>query len=115
LPYVPEHQVNFSVGLERGSFGVSTSLTYVGEMREVAGQGSIPEHERIDDYLVADLDVYWDVTDRGRLYLGIDNLDDEEYIVSRRPYGARPGLPFQVMGGIKYQFGGRSPTASSER
>lgn len=106
FPYLPEHQVNFSVGLERGPFGVSTSLTYVGEMRDVAGQGSIPDHERIDDYLVADLDVYWDVTERGRVYLGIDNLADEEYIVSRRPYGARPGLPFQVMGGIKYQFGG---------
>jgi Fe(3+) dicitrate transport protein len=36
----------------------------------------------------------------------IDNLGDNEYIVSRRPFGARPGLPFQVIGGFKYSLGG---------
>jgi Fe(3+) dicitrate transport protein len=75
-------------------------------MRDVAGKGSIPANERIDDYFVADLIAYWDFSDRGRLYLGIDNVADNAYIVSRRPFGARPGLPFQVFGGIKYNLGG---------
>jgi Fe(3+) dicitrate transport protein len=75
-------------------------------MRDVAGQGSIPANEKIDDFVYADLAVYWDFSDQGRLYLGIDNFTDEAYIVSRRPFGARPGMPFQVMGGIKYQLGG---------
>lgn len=106
LPYVPEHQVNVSLGLRRDPFGVTTSITYVGEQRDVAGQGSIPANEKIDDFVYADLAVYWDFSAQGRLYLGIDNFTDEAYIVSRRPFGARPGMPFQVMGGIKYQLGG---------
>ncbi len=106
MPYVPEHLVNFSIGLTRGPFGFTTILNYVGEQRDVAGQGSIPANEKIDDYFFADLVAHWDFSDRGRIYLGIDNLADNAYIVSRRPYGARPGMPFQVMGGIKYQLGG---------
>jgi len=106
LPYVPEHQANLSFGLQRGPLGATTTLTYVGEMRDVAGKGHIPANERIDDYFVADLVAHWDFSDRGRLYLGVDNVGDNAYIVSRRPFGARPGLPFQVFGGIKYSFGG---------
>jgi Fe(3+) dicitrate transport protein len=106
LPYVPEHQVTFSVGAKYGPLGTTTTLSYVGEMRDVAGKGNIPANELIEDHFVADLVAHWDFNDRGRLYLGIDNLSDNEYIVSRRPFGARPGLPFQVMGGIKYHLGG---------
>ena len=87
-------------------FGATATITYVGEMRDVAGQGHIPANERIDSFVVADLMLYWDFTKRGRLYLGIDNFADNEYMVSRRPFGARPGKPFLVQGGIKYHFGG---------
>jgi len=106
LPYVPEHQMSFSLGLHRGPLGTTTTLSYVGEMRDVAGDGKIPTAERVEDHFVADLLAYWDFSERGRLYLGLDNLGDADYIVSRRPFGARPGKPFQAMGGIKYHFGG---------
>jgi Fe(3+) dicitrate transport protein len=103
---VPDHLVTATVGVRRGPLGTSTTFSYVSEMRDVAGKGSIPDNERIEDHFVADLNAYWDFSERGRLYLGIDNVGDAEYIVSRRPFGARPGLPFQVLGGIKYSLGG---------
>lgn len=106
LPYVPNHQVSASIGLRRDPFGVSTTLTYLTEQRDVAGEGRIPDNERIDDYFIADLFAFWDFNARGRLYLGIDNVADNAYIVSRRPFGARPGKPFQVMGGVKFELGG---------
>lgn len=106
LPYVPNHQISASLGLRRDPFGISSTLTYLTEQRDVAGQGSIPANEKIDDYFIADLFAFWDFTAKGRLYLGIDNAADNAYIVSRRPFGARPGKPFQVMGGVKYQLGG---------
>jgi Fe(3+) dicitrate transport protein len=110
LPYVPEHQVTASIGARYdtgyGEVGTTTTFSYVGEMRDVAGKGSIPANERIPDHFVADLATHWDFSECGRLYLTIDNLGDNEYIVSRRPFGARPGLPFQVMGGVKYRLGG---------
>ncbi|HYD47001.1 MAG TPA: TonB-dependent receptor [Terriglobales bacterium] len=106
IPYVPEHQLSLSLGIVRGWLGMSTILNYVGEMRDVAGQGPIPEPERVEDHFVADLFAHWDFNERGRLYLGLENIADAEYIVSRRPFGARPGKPFHVYGGIKYRFGG---------
>jgi hypothetical protein len=33
-----------------------------------------------------------------------DNLTDETVIVSRRPFGARPGKPRQATMGIKFTF-----------
>ncbi len=106
LPYVPEQQVTLSVGLRRGGLGTTTTLAYVGDMRDVAGKGSIPANEKIDGHFVIDLVAYWDFSERGRLYLGIDNVADNAYMVSRRPFGARPGMPFQVMGGLKYTLRG---------
>jgi len=50
-----------------------------------------------------------DIVPRGRhsfRYLGVDNFADDSYMVSRRPFGARPGKPLLVQGGIQYHFGG---------
>lgn len=106
LPYVPEHVMSLSVGLRRGQFGTTATLTYVGEMRDVAGKGHIPGNERIDSHFVGDLMTFWDFSENGRVYLGVDNFADDSYMVSRRPFGARPGKPLLVQGGIKYHFGG---------
>jgi Fe(3+) dicitrate transport protein len=105
LPYLPEHQVNVSLGLERYPWGLATSMTYVGEMRDVAGQGAIPEAERIEDHFVVDMTVYREIFGNGRVYLTFENLADAEYMVSRRPYGARPGMPLQVWGGVRFNLG----------
>ncbi len=105
LPYVPEHQVNVSLGLERNPWGMTTSMTYVGEMRDVAGQGPIPQAELVEDYFVVDLTMYREIFGRGRLYVTVNNAADADYMVSRRPYGARPGMPVQVWGGVQFQLG----------
>ena len=106
LPYVPENVFTLSLGLRRGRIGTTATLSYIGEMRDVAGKGHIPGNERIDSYFVGDVMMYWDFSDSGRIYLGIDNFADDAYMVSRRPFGARPGKPLFVQGGIKYHFGG---------
>jgi hypothetical protein len=35
----------------------------------------------------------------------MQNLLNTPYMVSRRPFGARPGMPLQLMVGFKYHFG----------
>lgn len=105
LPYVPEHQASARVGLSSLDWRVELATIYVGEMRDVAGSGEIPELERIEHHVVLDLAAYYEFTKNSRLYGKIDNLLDSEYAISRRPFGLRPGRPFQASIGYKHRFG----------
>ncbi len=104
LPYVPVHQGTLILGVQHKMFDVSVSTAYVGEMRDVAGQGDIPDPERIADYIAVDFAGSVQVSKTDQLYVHIDNVLNNEYMVSRRPYGARPGMPFQFMVGYKGTF-----------
>ncbi len=106
LPYLPPHLLTVNVGLLAETWDVTMSMRYIDRMRDVAGQGPIPDNEKIDAAFVADLAMGWSPIEGVRIYLTIANMFDEEYIVSRRPFGARPGLPISVQGGVKLQLGG---------
>lgn len=101
LPYLPEHLLTANVGLLAENWDVTLSMRYIGTMRDVAGQGPIPEHEKIPSAFVTDVAMGWNPVERVRLYVTVANIFDNEYIVSRRPFGARPGLPLTVAGGFK--------------
>jgi len=40
----------------------------------------------------------------GNVYFKLDNLLDDQEIVSRRPYGARPSKPRTAVIGYQYSF-----------
>ncbi len=105
LPYVPRHQGSGRVGVEGPRFGVDVLVGFVGEMRDVAGTGSIPDDERIDAHTVVDAAAFFAFTAANRLYVTTDNVLDTAYPVSRRPFGLRPGKPFALMVGYKHAFG----------
>ncbi|MEO2279031.1 TonB-dependent receptor family protein [Pseudoalteromonas pernae] len=109
LPYLPTHQATFSVGLAHQDWAVDLLVKYVSEMPETAGVG----YENFDMPLagkevpattVVDLAAHYELGQYGRIYAKIDNLFDQDNIVSRRPYGARPGKPRTMSIGYKYQF-----------
>jgi Fe(3+) dicitrate transport protein len=104
LPYVPEHRANAIVGLEHPRWDTQLSLTYVSAMRDAAGSGPIPAGEGSDGYTVLDLAAGWILSDTLRLVGRIDNLLDREYVVARRPFGARPGKPLSAQLGFRYSF-----------
>lgn len=106
LPYLPPHLLTANIGLLAETWDVTLSMRYIGTMRDVAGQGPIPENEKIPSAFVADLAMGWSPVEWARVYVSIANVFDNEYMVSRRPFGARPGLPLSVQGGIKLLFGG---------
>jgi Fe(3+) dicitrate transport protein len=106
LPYVPEHLGAATWGVGRGRWFATASVSYVSAMREEAGQGPMSPGDRTDAHTIVDLAAHVEVNGRGELYLSFDNLFDESYIASRRPYGARPGKPREVQLGFKYRFGG---------
>lgn len=101
LPYQPEHSVSGTVGVEDA--GRSLTFTWQGQsaMRTEAGTGPIPEGEGADAFVVLGLRGEWAIAGQGTLYAGVQNLADEQYVVSRRPAGARPGLPRTLFVGFR--------------
>ncbi len=100
VPYVADHQVYLSAGVNGERWGVTTDLSYVAETRAVPGQGIIPTLQSIDARTIVDLAAYYEISEGVRLRLKVENLFDEDYLASRRPYGARPGKPREIFGGI---------------
>ena len=108
LPYLPRHQFNARIGLERARWRLAVEAHAVSRMRTKAGQGPIPRLEATDGYLVFGLSGEYDLTPEKKgvsLFLSVSNLTDQAYITARRPAGARPGLPRTFMGGLKFRLG----------
>lgn len=103
FPYLPRHQFRGSVGLDGVGWGTTLSAFGASAMRTEAGQGETPASESTDSYVVLSLMAEYGLPWNGTLYLGIQNLLDESYIVARRPAGARPGLPRTLMAGFRIE------------
>jgi Fe(3+) dicitrate transport protein len=102
MPYVPKHQLAAIAGLDSTRWGgLHLGATYVDAMRETAGQGDVPEGGATDAFVVFDATALLHLTPELSIYGKVENLLDNEYIVSRRPFGARPGRPRFIYGGVK--------------
>ena len=101
FPYLPEHQMSGSVGLDRLGWSVALSAVASGSMRTRAGRGVIPAGEGTDSYVVFNLAGEMHLDGLGTLFAGIQNVSDERYSVARRPAGLRPGLPRTVVAGLR--------------
>lgn len=104
LPYLPEQQLTLSAGIEADRWGVNLQGNYTDEARARAGQGAIPAGERIDGRWVADLAIWFDISDRLRLRAKAENLFDEVYVASIDPAGLRPGKPQEFLIGLEARF-----------
>lgn len=104
LPYVPEHQLTLTAGLEGETWRTNVIANYVDEARAVAGQGAIPANQRIDERVVVDLSAELDVVPGVSLMAVVENITDEVYLVSFDPAGARPGKPRTILGGVRFTF-----------
>ena len=104
LPYVPRHQAFGSIGIEVGRAGGYVSANYVAPMREAAGSEPIDEALTTDEQFTVDLGAHVQVLEWLKLYANVRNVFDELYIVSRRPYGARPNAPRWAHIGAKLEF-----------
>lgn len=102
LPYVPEHQASLRLGVKYRAVAWNVAGTYVGPMREVAGQGA--DEARTDTQVILDTLLSVQLFDRFTLYGKVDNLLNQRPIVARRPFGARPTRPLMVQGGIRWEL-----------
>jgi Fe(3+) dicitrate transport protein len=104
MPYVPRHQLFATAGVESPRGGLHLSATFVDSMREEAGQGALEPGKATDPLLTFDLSASWLFAKDAELYLNARNLLDNQAIVSRRPYGARPNAPRTILVGLKYSL-----------
>ena len=104
LPYLPEHLVHAQIGLATERWRLGLAANYLDEMRTVAGTGSIPAGQGTDSALVWDLSGAYRLSEQVELYGRVENLSDENYVVARRPAGARPGQPRSVFVGVRLDF-----------
>lgn len=104
LPYVPEHQLAANVGIERERYGFNVAATYIGVMREKAGQGDARPGDFTDPLLTFDLNASYRPLSGLRVYFNVRNVLDQQVIVSRRPFGARPNAPRMLQLGVSYGF-----------
>jgi len=104
MPYVPEHVGQVGLGLEGDRLAVNLAFNYQDETRTKAGSGSIPPSERTDSALVVDLGADYRLTENFSLLARVQNLFDKEYIASRSPNGARPGVDRWALVGLRATF-----------
>jgi Fe(3+) dicitrate transport protein len=104
LAYVPKQQLNLMNTWKYKDFTLAMVMNYQSEMRDIAGSGTIPEDRLIPSRLLLDLAAHYDLFEHHRIYLKVDNVTDEVYIASMRPYGIRAGKPRQWMIGYKWTW-----------
>ncbi|MCG8554316.1 MAG: TonB-dependent receptor [Proteobacteria bacterium] len=105
LPYVPRHQGLLALELHGAGWNASLVGRHASRMRDTAGQGSAASAVLTDARWLLDLALGADLWQGAQAYLTINNALDHRYIASRRPFGARPGRPLQLLLGLKQAFG----------
>jgi Fe(3+) dicitrate transport protein len=60
--------------------------------------------QRTESAFVVDLAAAYKLNSQAELYTRVENLTDETWIASRRPAGARPGMPRMTYVGVRVNF-----------
>lgn len=104
LPYLPENQISIEVALQHENWRAALLLKHVEAMQEAAGDNTELSGLWTDELQQLDFSSWYLLSDNVKAYLKIDNLTDETVVVSRRPFGARPGKSRQATIGMKFTF-----------
>lgn len=104
LPYIPDHQASFSTGVISKDWQTHLVAKYVGERNDTANEAVSPANRKLPGYTVFDLKANYQVNKDLQVYASVKNLFDKEYLTSLRPFGDRPGIPRQLLAGVKYAF-----------
>lgn len=106
LASVPKNVFSLRVGVET-AFGWNNYAVakYVDEMCvDVGCNKSARPFASTEDLLVLDYISRYAVTEDAMVFLKVENLLDEQAIVSRQPDGARPNKPRTASVGVQWQF-----------
>jgi Fe(3+) dicitrate transport protein len=101
IPYIPENQGQVTIGLEGSNWNVYLNGVYVDA---VCTRASCEQFEKTDSNFTVDLSGSYTLSDELRLYAKVENISEEQDIVGRQPYGARPNKSRTFSLGAQYRF-----------
>ncbi len=108
LPYLPEHLASLTFGLEKpAAWSALMSVSHTEGMcidNSCDRPGQVTTFKRTSDYVVADVVATYHVNSDMEVYAKVDNVFDDQEIVSRDPAGARPNKPRTGYLGMKVRF-----------
>lgn len=113
VPYIPDFALSFGTGLHFQQWGMDVAANYVSSTftsasnteQQVNGAGQ-PDARfgTTDEYAIMDVSAYYKVAKGVKILGGVQNASNEKYMVSRQPYGPRPGMPIFAYGGFELDF-----------
>ena len=101
LPYIPEAQGQLGLGLEANQWSSYLNVVYIDE---VCSQAACGAFQRTDSSLTLDVSANYQWSEQLKLFSRVDNLTDEQDIMGRQPYGARPNRARTISFGAQYNF-----------
>jgi Fe(3+) dicitrate transport protein len=104
VPYIARHHAAGSLGIEWDRYTADLRASYMGPRRISAGQGDIPDGQKLDAHVAVDLAGETRIDGRTSVFATVRNVFDEVYVASRLPAGLRPGLPRTFILGMRTTF-----------
>jgi Fe(3+) dicitrate transport protein len=104
LPYLPEHQLSITAGMQTEQWRINLAANYRGKLRTRADQGGFDPRYSIDSHVVLDLVASRQINEKLAAYVKLDNVLDEIYVAAKRPAGLRPGMPRAAFLGVTYRL-----------
>jgi Fe(3+) dicitrate transport protein len=105
IPNVPKHTMRASAGVEGEPAGGAVAVTSVGKTGD-GETGSDGDLRRLytDAQTLVDATAWAKIWGPLKIYGTVQNLLDSVYVVSHRPFGARPNAPRWIHVGLKAAF-----------
>ncbi len=111
VPYIPEITATFGTGIHFDTVGVDVSCIYSDETFSTASNTTTqinpvngnPDARfgMTDSFFLVDIAGYVVLTENWRLFGGVQNVANQNYIISRHPHGPRSGAPIFGYSGIQ--------------
>ena len=101
IPYIPEHQLNLTLGTQHARWHLFLSANYVDAVCTRAACGPF---ERTDSALVLDVAANYALARNLDLFARLENLARSKDIMGRQPYGARPNKDRTASLGLRLTF-----------
>lgn len=104
LPYIPENQLQLSLGAHGESWEGNLLFRYVGKSRSSAGKGQIPVDQLIEARTLLDFRAIYELSHKHTMSISVDNLLGKKYMVSRAHGSIMVGKPRSLILGYEYSF-----------
>lgn len=107
LPYLPKHVGSATVTVERGRWSLNLQSAYIGAqcVDSLCNRLGIDNTYRTtESYWLTDVAARWQVNDSTSVYLRVENLLDDRFLVSRGAAGARSNMPRYAGFGFRLEF-----------